>query len=266
MLTVKLMEGLGDCLVAAAAIEEYGWQKAVKVRYITNPVLAPLFENHHVIEFAEDGPADVNLKWASTLRREDGIDVFPLHCINRFASQLGIYADPTKTLTVWDAKGNQIVNEPLSRDQKRHVCINIYSKDKTRRFVPQRFVDMLCGDCAAAEIDVKFIGECERSDQVTDVNEMIELLKTATGFMGPVSFPYHLACVFDVSCLTFFSFMPAWKFSDFTNTSVMQGYRKCVARCEQWEEQSRKEQDCLGGCKVDYDDYQFRDLLEGAFM
>lgn len=246
-MNIELKEGLGDCIIAGAAIQEYARKTNQKIGFITNNSLEPLFKYHPNIEFLLTGQADKKLLWASQLR-DIGINVYPAHTIQRFSHQLGFTIDPTKTLDIYNQNG-KVVNRPLSKV----VCINTHSKETTRRFIPDSIINLLESELKVFGYEPVFIGSCNRNS-VQNINEMIDLLTKCKLFIGPVSFPYHLASALKCKSITFFSYMPYWKFSDFLNTIPIFSKRSCVADCEEFERKLRVENSCLNGCKaIDYD-------------
>jgi len=262
MKTVRLKEGLGDCLLAGAAIQKYCQLRQEKVEFITAPKLEPAFRNHPDIIFnPENKIAEIELRWASQCRREKNLNVYSLHASNRYAVQLNILIDPTDTLNIYDDNKQIIKNNPT----KKTVCINIFSKELYRRFIPFTYIDFIINICKSKGYEIIFMGDCGRYDGMQDIATNINVLKDTTLFIGPVSFMYHLASCLDVKCMTFFTYTPYWKFSDFKNTIPLYNLDyKCVFTCEEYEEQRTREMGCYrfnapGICKITEYDY---DLIE----
>lgn len=252
MFTVKLTQGLGDCIVAGGVIQEYAKLKNERVKFITNPLLECVFKDHPQIEFATTGTPDIELKWASQLN----VNVFPLHTTQRFSTQLGFYSDPTSTL---DIHNKDITSIEL---HNKELVINTHSKDLTRRFLPEKIINKIESHAQVFGYKIKYVGNCNGRDSECDIMTMMKLMKSCKLFIGPVSFPYHLASALKTKSLTFFSFMPEWKFSDFINTRGIQSDRPCVPLCETHERKMRSEENCFSMCKAtDYDNDKLNTIL-----
>jgi len=252
---IKLMEGLGDCLVAGAGIQALAKYNNTKIDYITSPILKPVFNYHPYINFATGDGEDIQLKWVSQLKKPE---FYHVHTINRFALQLGMSLDPTTTMDIYNSDG-KICNTP----DKSTVCINVFSKEKSRRYIPSNILDEILAICYSKNLEVIWLGDCGSYKSITDISQSIDALSHTKLFIGPVSFQYHLASCLNVKSMCFFSYMPYWKFSDFKNTTPIYGNLPCINFCEEFESINRTQMQCHGGCKVSYDYRLVRSILEG---
>lgn len=242
--SIKLTKGLGDCLIAGAAVQKLSLLTNRKIKYVTDPRLEFLFENHPNIEYAKSSSNPFELKWVSQYQN----NLYPLHTMQRFSSQLGFYLDPTETLKFYDNNGI-ITNNP----KNRLVCINQFSAEKSRRFIPQKYTDSAKSICENKGYEVIILGEL-------NIANSLSFLRETSLFIGPVSFLYHLASCIGTKSLLFISYMPEHKFSHFSNTTSIIPKRKCSYLCEENETQFRNENDCWGQCKAI--DYNFEDFLD----
>lgn len=231
------MGGLGDCLLAAASLQYLDKDCYFK----TSPLLKPLFETHPNIIYKEDAydpnsHLDINFKWVSQIHNKD---LYPLHTMQRFSSQLGFYIDPIDVFTVYNSKGNRSINEPT----RPTICINQFSNEPTRRYIPDEYLDMILDQYSNYEII--WIGSNSR-ESVTNIPEMVDHLLNCKLFIGPVSFCYHLASCLRTSSVLFTSYMPEHKFSHFFNTTAINPIAgaDCRFHCERVNEQ------CEVGCKA----------------
>ena len=256
MLTVELKQGLGDCLVAAASIQRLGEIKGEKINFITNSAIEPLLRFHPNITYLSTGIPDITLKWSSNL----GQNIFPLHTMQRFSIQLGFFLDPTRTLDIYNEHGM------LKNKQTRNlICINTSSKEEKRRFIPDWCINLIESESKIYGNDIVYIGNCGDRPSISNIEEMTKLLLSCRLFIGPVSFPYHLASALKCKSLTFFSYMPSYKFSDFINTTPIDSNRECVKTCEEDERSTRSKEQCfMSKCKaVDYNKEDILTKLSG---
>lgn len=232
MKTYKLTSGLGDCLIAGAALQALD----TKVKFITNPLLKPVFEYHPTIEFATDGSPDLTFQWVSQL----STNLYALHTMQRFSVQAGLYVDPTNVLKIYDQNHNQLIG---SGDL---IVVNEESAEVNRRYIPNRYIERIEA-INGGKYEIKYIGNGPRST-CRDIGEMIQVLLRAKVFIGPVSFCYHLASCLHVKCILFTGYMPPHKFSHFFNTTAITANAPCSFMCE---EQRRQ---CSESCQaLNYD-------------
>ena len=244
------MGGLGDCLLAAASLQYLDADCYFK----TNPLLKPLFECHPNIIYKEDSydpnsGSDINFKWVSQIHNKD---LYPLHTMQRFSSQLGFYIDPTDVFTVYNSKGNRSINEPT----RPTICINQFSNEPTRRYIPDEYLDLIV---KRYNYEIVWIGSNNR-DSVTDIREMVNQLLSCKLFIGPVSFCYHLASCLRTKSVLFTNYMPEHKFSHFFNTTAINPKNSpCRFTCEKDNVQ------CKVGCGAQvYDKQLMLDLIDRA--
>ena len=216
----QLMGGLGDCLLAGAALQHLGRE----VEFITSPTLKPLFDYHPTIKYSERySEVDYEFKWVSQIKDKD---LYALHTMQRFSSQIGFYLDPTKVLNIYDEVG-QVINDSTEKT----ICINQFSAEKSRRQIPQFYMDYIL-DIIPSNYKVIWIGANEKQS-CNDIITMVEHLRRCSLFIGPVSFCYHLASCIRTKCLLFTSYMPAHKFSHFFNTTAIEPLNAtCRYTCE----------------------------------
>lgn len=238
MKTFKLMGGLGDCLLVGAVLQKLDRP----VDFITNKLLEPVFEHHPKINFFSNGNAQYEFKWVSQIKEKN---LYGLHTIQRFSSQLGFYLDPTEVLNVYGENGLPIINRGGF-----DIVVNQYSAEGHRRCIPDKYVDMIY-EIADGDFAVKLIGsnDLKYGESTTSIKSMIDLLSGAKLFIGPVSFCYHLAACLRVNSVLFTSYMPPHKFSHFTNTAHITANAQCSFMCEQ------NNRACLPDCMAySYDD------------
>ena len=239
-----LTQGLGDCIVAGASLQRLAINTGEKVGFHTSPLLKPVFENHPYIELL-DSPEDCKqLLWPSQTEPVVQSTLWKIHTMQRFSVQLGFTIAPYDVLKIYDEQG-KILNKPT----EDIVCINQYSGERNRRYIPDEYVEFI--DCAATSLGYRVV---RLGDEVRDIQSCINYLRNCRLFVGPISFQYHLASTMGTKCLTFFSYMPPNYYSHFYNTIPVESYRSCVPFCEELEKTMRDREDCWGGCKaVEYD-------------
>ena len=250
MLKYQLMGGLGDCLLAGAALQSL----ELPVEYVTNPLLRPLFEYHPTINFSNNtNNINYEFKWVSQIKDKD---LYALHTMQRFSSQLGFYLDPTKVLNLYDKNG-RIINS----QKEKIVCINQFSAEKSRRQIPEKYMGYII---SLIPRDYKIVWIGANNDGIKSINDiqtMINLLSNCRLFIGPVSFCYHLASCIQTECLLFTSYMPAHKFSHFFNTTAIEPVdANCRFTCE------KDNFSCPAWCRsLEYDkddiEYNIRKIL-----
>lgn len=246
----QLMGGLGDCLLAGAALQSLGRN----VEFITNPLIKSLFEYHPTIKYSESyNEVDYEFKWVSQIKYKN---LYALHTMQRFSSQLGFYIDPTNVLNIYDGYG-QIIND----SSKKIICINQFSAEKSRRQIPHFYMEYILS-LIPSDYQVIWIGENEK-ESFKDISTIVSLLRNCSLFIGPVSFCYHLASCIRTKCLLFTSYMPAHKFSHFFNTTSIEPLNSpCRFTCE------KDNFSCTTWCKaLEYDkmdiEYNLKKILNG---
>lgn len=253
---VRLTEGLGDCLVAAAALQYH--RPSTKIGYITSSLLEPVFRHHPTIVPFYDMPEGnyFQLKWVSQMMRE-GVNLYGLHTTQRFSYQLNYMIDPTLTMDIYDEK-DKIVCDKSSKV----VAINTTSAEFTRRRITAEQVEIILEEVLDAGFDPVFIGNCGEYDGIQDIQTCIDILRTCKLFIGPVSFSYHLASALKCKSLLFCQYMPYYKFSDFINTTSIYSSKSCVQFCEEKEQEMRTQENCFDFCKaIDYPESTIREKL-----
>ena len=211
---------------------------------LTSPKLLKILSNNphfNIADCTQDIQGEkLELKWVSQMNEKP----YSLHTMQRFSSQLGFMIDPTNLVNLYDESGKIIKNEP----KEKIICINLFSKERERRFIPQDSFNIILSMAEKLGYKVEFIGDCGDQSDIQSIEQMLEKLKTAKLFIGPVSFCYHLAAAIDVNCLTFFSYMPYWKFSHFSKTTPIYSSRECVLSCEEKEQEMRTKNNCFHQC------------------
>jgi ADP-heptose:LPS heptosyltransferase len=224
--SVKLTSGLGDCLIAGGMLQTYSSLINKKITYITSPVLEPILKFHPDIEYRFSGEADIQLLWAGQLKSRP----YELHTIQRFSSQLGFYADPVNTLRLYDSAC------PIKHTRNSNiVCINVSSAEAHRRYIPEDYINFIVELCGKHGLEPTFIGNGVQGS-VTNLKEQVELLRNCALFVGPVSFPFHLAGCILTPSLLFVNYMPAYKLSHFINVESVEPTQVCRHTCEkEWD-------------------------------
>lgn len=253
----RLMEGLGDCILAASCIQEYAILNDLRCHFETSPLLTDILSNNPYFEVNKpDKEVDLSFRWVSQIKEQN---LYPLHTIQRFSTQLGFYIDPTNLVNLFDNLGNKIVNRPLNNN----VCINVFSKEKNRRFIPKENLDFIVNYLENRGYNIIYLGDCGEISSITDIKKSLDILSTCCLFIGPVSFLYHLASSINVKCMTFFSYMPYWKFSHFVNTIPIHSQKKCVSNCEEDETILRMINKCNHKClATEYSNLEIKQNLE----
>jgi len=252
--SVGIQEGLGDCIVAAASVQKLARESNSKIKFNTSPKLQFLFDNHPDIQISNEEP-DIKLKWPSQIN----YDLFNLHTMQRFATQLGLTVSPTEVVDLYDSEGERLVNTATNTV----VCLNELSAEPLRRFIPEKEVRIIEDFCTSKGYKIVRIGDCRKNSE-KDISKCVELLRHCKLFIGPISFHYHLASAIRVKCLLFTSYMPHYSYSHFFNTTSINSSRQCVHLCEKDEAKMRRENDCWSQCKaVDYREEEIKIYLEG---
>lgn len=252
MESYTLKEGLGDCLIAAAAIEAKARLLKTKIGYNTNELLHKYFESHPYIELKSYG---TQLLWPSQTINPS--EYFNVHTVQRFAKQIGVNVFPSTTVNLYSS-GKTISHI----GKKDYVCINVFSAERNRRFIDNDTLQSIQEVCSNKKIHIKYIGTCDRKDQIQDIDTIIEQLINCTLFIGPVSFCYHLASAIKVPCLLLGNYMPSYKFSNFTNTYSLDSSLDCIHNCENDEKNMRNKMNCWNMCKAIPDKNRVIKLLE----
>lgn len=237
-------EGLGDCLVAAASCQKLSRLTNKKIKFHTSKLLNCLFEGHPNIEIVDSDPT-FKFKWPSQIDKS----YFGLHTMQRFAQQIGLILDPIDVLHVY-RNNCRVINNP-----EKLVLINDSSAEPMRRYLPIHIVERVANYANHKGYEVLFIGNSSYvKNSIMDIKECVNLLSRAKLFVGPVSFQYHLASAINTRCLLFTSYMPAYKYSHFFNTTSISSKKSCSFVCEEFEAKIRSEVKCFHSCfAVDYD-------------
>ena len=245
----ELMRGLGDCLIAGASLQKLGRP----VDYITSPLIVPLLANHPTIRAFSSGKAANKFRWVSHIKDRN---LYGLHTMQRFSSQIGLCIDPTEVLTIYGSDRKPLVHN--SQDCGNYIVVNQYSAEGERRAIPTTYVNKIVGRATDIGVPITFIGKNgppHNSNEITDISKMVEVLLNCKLFIGPVSFCYHLASCLGVPCLLFTSYMPAHKFSHFFNTVAIESRASCTFRCEE------KRASCGSSCEAYSYDGEYVDFL-----
>lgn len=238
--SIQIKEGLGDCLIAAACAQEYNKIFNKRLELITNSLLEPILKDNPHFDFKTHGTADLILKWPSQINK----NLYRLHTLHRFSVQMGFYIDPTKTVDIY-------LNKCLQQNtkSKKLVCINQFSAEKNRRFIPLKYVNLIKEFCNKHNFEIKWLGS-NINNSVTDIQECVKLLTECSLFIGPISFMYHLASALKCVSLLFCSYMPYYKYSHFTNCYHIYSNRNCVSQCEENEIEMIEQNNCSDFCKA----------------
>lgn len=234
----ELKEGLGDCLIAGAAIQYKAILDNKKIGYATSQKLHFLLDTHPNIELVDTG---TKLLWPSQYK---DTNLFSLHTSQRFSKQLGFYLDPTYVLDLY-INGNKLVNEPNTHS----ICINTHSAEHNRRYIKEETVSAIEDFCKQNSINLMFIGNSNRNS-ITNITGIVDTLLSCQLFIGPVSFCYHLAESLRVQCMLLGNYMPTYKFSNFKNTISIDSELPCIQLCEQYERATRNSMNCWNGCQA----------------
>lgn len=238
---IQITEGLGDCIIAGACAQKLAEIYSKPIGFNTNDLLTPILKNHPQIYLTKE-PGFV-LKWASQINRS----IFAYHTMQRFGIQLGINIDPTEVLDLYDEQGNKIRNSPAYKN----ICINISSKEKTRRFIPDEIVRLMESIALDKGYSVTYLGDGYHNTGITSIEQGLRSIQTASLFVGPVSFWYHLAACIRIPCLLFTSYMPEHKFSHFETTVAINPITNiCRLTCEENELSMRTAMKCWDGCHM----------------
>lgn len=252
--SIEIKEGLGDCLLVAACAQEYYKIFNKRLDFITSPLLEPILKDNLCFNFKTEGTADLSIKWPSQLSN----NIFRLHTLHRFSIQMGFYIDPTKTVDI-------IVNKEIQTNinKKRFICINVFSAEKTRRFIPDKYINLIENFCVKHNFEIKWVGSNTRQSTY-DIQECVKLLTECSLFIGPVSFLYHLAAAIKCTCLLFCSYMPYYKYSHFIDCHHIVSSRACVLQCEEKETEMRQQNNCFSFCKAT--EYSESEILQKLSM
>lgn len=246
MKTFKLTSGLGDCLIAGASLQKLNRP----VNFITNPLLEPVFRHHPTIKFFSYGKHDFEFKWVSQIKDKN---LYALHTMQRFSSQIGFYIDPTEVLNIYNENGQQILNK-----NKWTIVINQYSAEGERRCIPAKYINMI-EEIIDGDYKIELVGKNDhpyRHNSITDISKIMDSLANCKLFIGPISFCYHLAACYRTPSVLFTSYMPPHKFSHFTNTTHITANAQCSFMCEQNNVR------CLPDCMAySYNDEEIYNIL-----
>lgn len=258
---VKITEGLGDCLIAAEAVSQYGKKHHHRIRFATDGRLVPYLHGNSWLIVEDANTVDTSdyfhLKWASQLNNPE---VFNLHTIQRFSVQLGFLADPEKTIAIHDNQGNWIYNDLSTDNNHIHVentlVINQYSAEKNRRYLHDDQVEEVIkvAQTIDPKIEIKYVGDNHPlASSECDIDRGIRLVANARLFVGPISFWYHLACAVNTRNILFTSYMPASKFSNGHSIVVSPKINTatiCSHMCEREEQVQRELMLCRDRCRI----------------
>lgn len=247
--SVELKNGLGDCIVAAASIQEYARKNKIKIDFHTNEKLNFLFDGHPNINIKNEN-SNFKLKWVSQLQH----NLYSLHTMQRFSYQMGFFIDPVEVLDIY-VKGQL----QKAKKNKKFICVNQFSAEKNRRYIPDETIEIIEKEIKKNGYECVYIGDCNKQS-IKNIEECVKLLLECKFFIGPVSFLYHLASSLRVDCLLLTNYMPEYKFSHFFNTISVNPERKCYFRCEELESRIRKENECWDRCKAA--DYNEEELIK----
>lgn len=249
-----MMGGLGDVLILGAALQVKGfWEDEVQ-ELVTNPVMAPIFKDHPFIDLVKENGTEQQILWPSQIYTDPKIKQWNYHTMNRFASQVGVNLAPHDTLNIYNDL-NIVEWDP--NNESKTILINHTSAETTRRYIPKPIIDRIVKEAKIDDLEVIHIGSCHPGyESVTDIAEMMDLMTKCALFIGPVSFPMHLAGAIGVPTVAFFSYMPEHLFSHISRTFAVNPRKTydCVLECERNELACRNKMDCHDRCKaVDYD-------------
>jgi ADP-heptose:LPS heptosyltransferase len=215
--------GLGDVLIAAAALQDKGEACVLQ----TNPILEPVFRNNPLIKLGSTFRPTV-FEWPSAHQRKTGINLWAIHTMQRFSVQIGKYTDPTDVLKIYGKDGIQ----RICKQKEKIICINQHSAEHLRRYIPDYFLNFI-HMILPSDYKVVWVGANRNGQKsILDVEEMMDVLESCSLFIGPVSFCYHLASCLHVPSLLFTSYMPAHKFSHFFNTESISSQSPHQYKCE----------------------------------
>lgn len=249
----ELKEGLGDCLIAGAALQFKAIKDNKQIGFNTSDKLHFLLDTHPNIKLTTTGK---KLLWPSQIK---DINLFPLHTNQRFSIQLGFYLDPTYTLDLY------INKQKLTHKQTTNtICINTYSAESNRRYIDPHLMTNIISICKAKNIDPIFIGKNDNENSITDIKEIVNSLLSCKLFIGPVSFCYHLAACLGTPSVLLGNYMPLYKFSTIKNTTCFDSDLPCVAMCEEDETNSRNKMQCWDKCKAVPDNYKVINYLNNT--
>lgn len=250
--TIRIESGLGDCIVAAASVQRLARKLGTRVRFKTNSKIEHLFADNPDIILTYNSDKYTDLKWVSQYKEDN---LYPLHTMQRFSTQLGFYIDPTDVVDLYDSSG-----KILNSKKDKTVLINQYSAEGNRRYIPDAVLEVVEMYCKASGYGIIHVGDCGSTPSVKDISSITSLMKTCKLFIGPVSFLYHLASAIRCDCVLFVNYMPEHKFSHFFNTTSVSPNRPCRFLCEENEYALRLENDCMSGCKAV--NYREQDIVE----
>lgn len=218
-LEYRLDRGLGDVLLVGAALQDQG----LKCKLQTDNILAPVFQNHPIIEIGECKNPFV-FKWPSEYHQ----NIWALHTMQRFSLQINRYTDPTDVLKIYNTDGSQ----KICSKKEKIICINQHSAEYNRRYIPDHYLQFI-HFVLPSDYKVVWIGSNRNGQEsITDIHEIMNVLEVCSLFIGPVSFCYHLASCLHVPSLLFTGYMPAHKFSHFFNTESISSNALCQYKCE----------------------------------
>lgn len=240
---IQITEGLGDCIIAGACVQKLAKIRSKPIGFNTNDLLAPILRTNPYMYLTKE--PGFSLKWASQISKS----IFAYHTMQRFSIQLGINIDPTEVLDLYDQNSNKIRNSPTHKN----ICINISSKEKGRRFIPTEAVRLIETISLDRGYSITYIGDGWHNQGITDIEQGLRTLQTASLFIGPISFWYHLAACIRIPCMLFTSYMPEHKFSHFeTTVAINPTTNICRLTCEEDELAKRNMMNCWNECQMVY--------------
>jgi len=264
MVTYRLTEGLGDCLIAAACCEELSKRTGQRVGFKTSPLIAPFLGRNECLDL-NSTEEPVQLKWVSQMNDPGA---YSLHTSQRFSTQMGFMIDPTKVVNLYNPHNQVVVasNTALRHSPKGNfICINKASKEKGRRYLSDRVCEVIEEFAKTMGLGTAYLGD----GGCTDITQCVCHLEDCKFFVGPVSFMYHLASALRVPSVLLTGYMPDYKFSHFFNTVSLRSRKWCTAECEVNEKSIRR----IVGCdrentcyaQDDYPDAEIVRCLETAY-
>jgi hypothetical protein len=250
--SVEIKTGLGDCLIGAACAQEFYKLNGKKIKFVTSKLLEPILKDNPNFEFDSSGEGELKLLWPSQMNR---FDLYRLHTSERFSMQMGFHIDPSKTVDIYLDNVKQICDS-----SEKTVCINAYSAERSRRFIPKQYINLILDFCSKNNYKVRWLGMNDDPSSILDIKTCVEILRTTSLFVGPISFQYHLAAAMNCPSILFSSYMPHYKYSHFKNTHHIYSNRSCVDLCEEKENEMRSLNNCFDMCKAI--DYSEKDIIQ----
>lgn len=218
----RIVEGLGDCIIVGAVLEHSNLEE---VKFFTSPKIHFLFKDHPKIKIVDHLNDEVfNFKWVSQMNDKS---LYDLHTMQRFSTQLEYLISPRNTLSIYKGK-DKVLNAPVGKK----ICINRFSAEKHRRYIPDECLKLILEKFK--DYEIVYLGH----DGISNIEEANKHIIECSLFIGPVSFYYHLAECYNTKCLLFTGYMPPSKFSHFKNTIAIHNYSSaCSMDCEKSRDQ-----------------------------